>query len=298
MLDDRPYMRPDYRPGGSFRFQMPLSILMMIVLIAAFALQEINVVYFRFDVLRYLALSNIGLRHGYVWQLLTFQFLHGGTLHLLFNLMGIWFFCRPVEQQLGQGHFLRIYFLGGVVGGLLQSLLAELFPLHFGFPVVGASAGVSACIAAFSLIQPDATILAYMVLPVRAIYLLYIDFAYELFYTLVPADGIAHPAHLGGIIFAVAYMRWGLNAASHLSDWNPFRRRFPREKIVRAAAVTTPRATLRRQARLEDAPELSEEFISKEVDPILDKISAHGIQSLTERERQILQAARAKMSKR
>src|ERR1700743_573611 len=99
MLDDRPYMRPDYRPGGSFRFHMPLSIAMIIVLIAAFALQEINAVYFKFDVLNYLALSNTGLKHGYVWQLLTYQFLHGGPLHLLFNALGLWFFGRPVEYQ-------------------------------------------------------------------------------------------------------------------------------------------------------------------------------------------------------
>jgi predicted DNA binding protein len=69
--------------------------------------------------------------------------------------------------------------------------------------------------------------------------------------------------------------------------------------MIKAATVRAPHSKFRRRPQIEYSQDLpSEEFISKEVDPILDKISAHGIQSLTPRERDILQAARARMSKR
>lgn len=98
-------------------------------------------------------------------------------------------------------------------------------------------------------------------------------------------------------MFGVAYIRRGIGfTQSSLSEWNPLRRKLRRERMIKAATVKLPR--FGRQAKLEETTELpSEEFMSKEVDPILEKISAHGIKSLTERERQILQAARARMSK-
>jgi len=115
---------------------------------------------------------------------------------------------------------------------------------------------------------------------------------------IYPTDHVAYAAHLGGILFALAYMRWGLNFSHTLAEWNPLQRRLRRERMIKAATVK-PISALRRRPRPDVATDLpSDEFISKEVDPILDKISAHGIQSLTDRERAILQAARNKMSKR
>ena len=69
----------------------------------------------------YLALSLDGLRSGYVWQLLTFQFMHVSVLHILFNSLAIFFFGRPVEEAMGARRFLTLYFTSGVVGGLVQS---------------------------------------------------------------------------------------------------------------------------------------------------------------------------------
>jgi hypothetical protein len=137
-------------------------------------------------------------------------------------------------------------------------------------------------------------------MPLRAKYLLYIEGAIALFFTLVPSDpSIAHAAHLGGILFGVAYVRWGLNLSQSWAEWRPLQRKMRSERMIKAATVKPSLSKLRRRPNPEDAQDLpSEEFISKQVDPILEKISAHGIQSLTEQERAILQAARAKMSKR
>lgn len=301
MLDDRHYMRPEYRPGSSLGglLRLPASILLMIVLGACFLLQQVDLAYFRGYYESGLILSNSGLAHGHLWQLLTYQFLHVGLLHLLGNLIGIWFFGRYVEERLGKGRFLTLYFISGVVGGLFQSLLAFLFPYHFPSAVVGASAGVMALIAAFALMEPESPILLFFILPLRAKYLLYMELAVSMFFTIVPSDpGMAHAAHLGGILFAMGYMRWGLNLSHSMAEWNPFQRKIRRERLMKAAKVI-PSSKLRRKSGSDTPTDLpSEEFISKEVDPILDKISAHGIQSLTERERAILQAARNKMSKR
>jgi membrane associated rhomboid family serine protease len=296
MLDDRHYMRPEYRPRFSLGRGMPLSTLMMVVLVIAFALQQIDIAYFHYAHVDHLELSSVELRHGYVWQLLTFQFLHSGLLHLFGNLIGLWCFGRFVEERLGRAHFLSLYFLSGIVGGLLQALLGWIFPQQFGWSVVGASAGIAGLIAAFAIMEPDAQILAFFVIPMRARYLLYISLCVALFLCVVPSDPrMAHAAHLGGLLFGVAYVRWGVGSAWKWGDWNPFRGKMRRERMIKAATIAPK---LRRRPRLDDTPDLpSEEFISQEVDPILDKISAHGIQSLTDRERRILEAARAKMSK-
>lgn len=295
MLEDRSYMRSE-----GFKPRMPLSILLMIILTAIFGLQEISKIYFRAGtgfIDQYLALSNGGLAHGYVWQLLTFQFLHGGLMHLLSNLIGIWFFGRFIEDRLGRGNFLKIYLFSGIAGGLLQSLLGFIFPQFFGGHVIGASAGVFGLLAAFALHEPNTEILLFFVLPVRMKYFLMFVTGIALFFTLVPSDRTyAHAAHLGGIALGAAYIHFGLQARSPLISWRPFLARQRRRELVKAANVKPTRWPRSKLEETEDLPPT--EFISREVDPILDKISAHGMQSLTPRERRILEAARAKMEKR
>lgn len=291
MLEDRYYMRGEER---SSRFSA--SVILMIVLTVVFALQHIDLVYTRLGLTPYLALSIAGLKAGFVWQLLTFQFLHVDIWHLAFNLLGIFFFGRPVEARLGTKNFLKLHFACGFAGGILHSILGWAVPQYFGMPVMGASAGLCGLIAAFALMEPEAQILIMFVLPLKAKYLLYIETGIAFFFTVVPSNsGVAHAAHLGGIAAGVAFMRWGLYRDSAFS-WRPFRNRARRRQLVKAATLKPGFWKSGRAPRAEEVE--PEEFISREVDPILDKISAHGIQSLTPRERQILEAARSKMEKR
>jgi membrane associated rhomboid family serine protease len=249
-----------------------------------------------------------GLKSGYVWQLLTFQFLHGSLLHLIGNLIGLFFFGRFVEQALGTHRFLVAYFGAGIVGGILQGLLMLAFPHHFGMAVYGASAGVSGMFAIFALLERNSEIRLWFVLPVRAMALLVVFFCISLFFTLVPSprDYTAHAAHLGGLLAGIAWVKLGWHRDfvtlpwegifSRLGRWRSPGPRQRKRELVRAATV---RERPWRSKSTEPETELPpEEFISKEVDPILDKISAHGIQSLTERERKILETARKKMGKR
>ena len=292
MLDDRSYMRAD-----PHRSVWSATVWLLVAVTACFAVQQIAFVYFHKVqwVADYLALSTGGLQRGFVWQLLTFQFLHVGPWHLIFNLLALWFFGRPVEERLGVPSFLKLYFISGVAGGLLQAGLGWLVRDHFGnTPTFGASAGLCGLISAFVMLEPHAEIRVMGVLPIKAKHFLWISGGIALFFTLVPAGGgYAHAAHLGGYLAGVAYMRWDANRPA--MNWNPLQGRRRKRQLVQAAA----QVTRGRGVRAPEAAELPpEEFISKEVDPILDKISAQGIHSLTPRERQILEAARAKMAKR
>ncbi len=288
MLDDRSYMRDD-----PLRSRWSANVVIMVALVVCFALQNIASFYLRFPVDQYLALSKKGIQNGFVWQFVTFQFLHGNVGHLVGNLIGLFFFGRSVEARLGTKEYLKVYALSGLGGGALQLLLAWVFPNFFGGFVIGASAGVLGLIAAFALMDPEATIFLNFFIPLKAKHLLWIELGISLFFTLVPAGrGIADAAHLGGILAAIGYLRWGLHRPN--VEWNPLKARQRKRELVQAASKAVrwrPRASA-------NAEVPSEEFISREVDPILDKISAHGIHSLTPREREILEAARAKMSKR
>lgn len=308
MLENRDYMRAP-SSDSPFRFRWNASTLLMASLVVVFALQCFNDVYFQTPAEQWLALTPLALKSGYLWQFFTFQFLHAGPLHLFGNLLGLWFFGRFVEQVLGTRRFLIAYFGAGVVGGLLHGVLVLLFPGHFGPFVYGASAGVMGVFAIFCRLDAESEIRWNFILPIRAGVLLWITAAVSLFFTLVPSargGSVAHAAHLGGLLVGIAWVRLGWHRDfvtlpweglfSRWRRWRPLEGRQRKRELVRAAKV---RAELWKRNLAEPTVELPpEEFISKEVDPILDKISAHGIHSLTERERKVLETARHKMSKR
>ncbi len=252
-----------------------------------------------------LALSWWGLSHGYVWQLITFQFLHAGLFHLLGNCLVIFFFGRDLEATLGMKRFLVLYFSSGIIGGLVQALAGGL-AVHFGSPqlairlggpTVGASAGALGLIAAFAMLYPERPLmlLLFFIIPVsmRAKFLLLFCTALAIFGILFPVGNLADAAHLGGIATGVLFVRFALNR-----EWNWPRLRHRRGSSPRRLVkISSAKPGLwGRKAGEDDLP--AEEFLSKEVDPILDKISAQGIQSLTERERRILETARERMGKR
>ena len=297
MLADRQYMRRDNVPAN-----WSITIVLLVFNILVFFLEYSNGDRSKIQnwFLEYGALSLEGLKRGFIWQFITFQFLHGGLTHLVLNSVGLYFFGRPLEGMLGRRDFLKLYLFSGVLGGALQALLGLIFP-QFAGPMVGASAGICGLIAAFSVLAPDSQIYLWFVLPIRAQYFLPIMFGLTLLFLMTSMvtsteSHVAHAAHLGGILGGVAYLKWLHGLGGPLFSWPRFRRALPRRELV---TTRSARRSFWRKESAKPADDLPPaEFISREVDPILDKISAHGIQSLTERERKILEAARAKMSKR
>ena len=291
MLEDRPYMRgPGY---GSYR---SVTMIMVIALAVCFVLQSILLSYSGAGsrLLGELVLTREAITRGHIWQLLTFQFLHAGFLHIFFNCLALYFLGKALETSLPPKHWLAIYFGAGLSGGLLHAVGNAVLPYHFPAPVVGASAGVSGLLAAFSFLYPQQEIYLWFVLRFPAKFFFIISVILSIFFIVVPEGGrgagVAHGAHLGGLLFGYAYARWLIHF-----EWRIPSFRFARRPKV-FVHTRQPSAWPAQKREKYDLP--SDEFISREVDPILDKISAHGIQSLTERERKILEAARAKMAKR
>jgi membrane associated rhomboid family serine protease len=306
MLEDRDYMR-----GSSYRSGLTLTQTMMIVWVVVFALQCINDVYLKTPAEQYLALTSESLSRGWAWQLITYQFLHADLMHLAGNLIGFWWVGRFCENVLGRKRFLIALFGCGIVGGLLQATLMLFFPDHFGSYVVGASAGSMGLLAIFGLLEKDSQVNLYFVLPVKGIVLLWIFGGVSLFFTIVPsqfrAGGMAHAAHLGGILAGIAWVKLGWHhdyvqlpwegLGGKLGRLNPFRSRGSgkRELVATTAGRKSRQSGFPTEPVAEKPPG---DFISQDVDPILEKISAHGIHSLTDKERKILEAARKKMSGR
>jgi membrane associated rhomboid family serine protease len=294
MLEDRYYMR---RP--TFRLHWSATVVLLLVNVVAFILQSGVERFSNFPINGYFALSAEGLRHGFAWQLLTYQLMHGGWLHLLLNCWAIYVFGREVEETLGRKPFLTLYFTSGVIGGLFQALAGVLLGGAFAAPVVGASAGAFGLVAAFATLYPERPLmlLLFFIIPLnmRAKFLLLFSALLTLFGLVFPRDNIAHAAHLGGLLTGIVFVRYAI-----YWHWQWPRLRQTRSQPLRPLVKAPHRAAAQwgqSQPRVdEDLP--PEEFLSKAVDPILDKISAHGIQSLTERERRILETAREKMAGR
>lgn len=290
-LADRHYMRQEYHPPRA-------STVLLIVLVVAFVVQSALLFYGGFDLARDFGLSVEGLRAGKVWQLLTFQFLHATPWpwHLLFNCLGLYFFGKPVEVSLGSRKFLGLYFLSGAFGGLLQAALTYVLPRHADFPVVGASAGICGMIAVFCTQNPMQELTAFIYffpVTIRArVFLLFIA-GLSLFGAIIPFGNTAHGAHLGGLIIGMAFVRWGRFLMDKFSRQSSVARE-PARDLARTAP--TRRQSWKKTSAKSAPP--PRDFMSEEVDPILDKISAQGIHSLTERERKILESARRKMGKR
>lgn len=273
-------------------------MVLLVSLVVIFVVECCLIFYAHLPIDEWCSLSIAGLAKKRVWQLFTFQFLHTypWPWHLLFNCIGLYFFGRSVEEAIGTRSFLKLYFLSGFFGGAMQILTAWVLPDHGDPMVMGASAGVMGLLAAFARMFPmrEVTFFVYFFpVTLRAQYLLWFFGLISLFGTLVPFGGMAHAAHLGGLIVGMAFVHWAQSQPSIFD--NPFKSRQRKRQLVQAASKAV---RWRPRPAPSDSEVPSDEFISKEVDPILDKISAHGIQSLTPREREILEAARAKMSKR
>jgi membrane associated rhomboid family serine protease len=225
-----------------------------------------------------LALDSRQLLRGFIWQPVTYMFLHdtGNLWHIVVNLLMLWFLGREVEYFIGPNYFARLYLLCGVAGAALW--LAFNFG-HYGY-LLGASAAVLGCVIAYATLFPEreVTFLVFFVIPVtlKAKYLAMILVAFDVVALRAPMDSqVAHLAHLGGAAMGYLYIK-------HLGYG-----RIPGWMLRWQDFV----AKLKPKRRSEHEPD-SEEFIRDEVDPILDKISREGMQSLTRRERKILESAR------
>ncbi len=216
------------------------------------------------------------------FELLTYGFLHDPTdlRHILFNMIAFWFFGRAVEMHYGRREYLAFFLTAIVVAGLAW-VVSELVAGNdvAQMSMLGASGGISAVLILFALNFPRQYVYIWGVLPLPAWVFAILFVLYDLFSAVGQADNVAYTAHLGGAAFAGAYFlfRWRISA------WLPTNWSMPRR---------------RPKLRVLDPGDEETDSGDQEVDEILRKIQQHGQDSLTRRERRILEEASRQYQKK
>ena len=206
------------------------------------------------------------------------MFLHGGWLHLLFNMFVLWMFGTEIERHWGSREFLFYYLLTGIGAGVFN-VIFNIFTPYSGIPTIGASGAIYGVLIAFGLMFPNRYIYIYFFFPVRAKYVVMIAALFTFMSAFsYSADGIAHFAHLGGMVVGFIYLKadWRFDM---LVEWWRERKMRHRLTIIRR--------------RREKSTNLREEL-----DNVLDRINEVGYDNLTKQEKQILQRASMFLSKR
>lgn len=144
-----------------------------------------------------------------LWQLITYMFMHANFSHLLFNMFALWMFGYVLENFWGTKRFVIYYFVCGI-GAALFSILLSFTGLMPGIHnIVGASGAVYGILLAFGMMFPDERIYLYFFVPIKAkwfvVLFAIIEIIQGVFYT---SDGVAHFAHLGGMLFGLLLILW------------------------------------------------------------------------------------------
>lgn len=213
------------------------------------------------------------------WGVLTYMFVHGGFMHVLFNMLAVFFFGPPLERAMGGRAFLRYYLICGAGAALTSILLIQII----GTPIViGASGAVFGVMLAFAWRWPDAPIYVWAILPVKAKYMVGILGLGSLWATMQAGrtgGGVAHWAHLGGLLTGLVYLRYGDAIAAR---WNRVRGKGRRSGASGVSHSIGIRGRSKRTENRAGGDDLDE------VDRILDKIREQGMDALNSGERAFL----------
>lgn len=297
MLSDRSYMHDDYPRTRTSALTWLIS-----ALVAAFVMQFVFPRWFNLGGVleNFFALTIPNVQGGKVWTIVSYSLLHstGNLLHIVSNLLGLYFLGRILEPMLGSRRFVALFVGAIALGGIAW------VATHWqggGGVVIGASAGVAALFVVFASFYPNQpmTFLLFFIVPVTlkpkyvAFALLGIELIGFVFYEIMGAESpfgssIAHSAHLGGMLAGWIYFRylhdanWSLKSSGTEIELP----RWLKKQGKATAVVAEPVDTVRR------------EDLRAEVDRILDKINSHGFGALTADEKRLLDEARDLLSRR
>jgi len=235
-----------------------------------------------------------------IWQLITYQFMHGGFSHIFFNMFMLWMFGMEIENLWGSKKFLIYYLICGIAAGLAQLFIAPLFSTPA--LTIGASGAIFGVMIAFGMLFPDRHIFLYFLIPIRAKYLIGFLFVLEIFWIGDAGSNVAHLAHLGGALAGFLFIMFDKRIDV------PLKHIFNRSGYKTTNQFQNPFSGLsdkfkKRSQNIDDAnyyeinqKKDGEEITQQEIDAILDKISQSGYQNLSEREKKILFEASKKMN--
>jgi membrane associated rhomboid family serine protease len=271
------------------------------------SLENLFVKYFAlwpFDISKILGFDDFSF---YPWQLISYQFMHGGFWHIFMNLFALWMFGSDLENQWGSKKFLYYYLLAGVGAAIVHLIVTPLLGGDLR-PTVGASGAVYGVLLAFGMTYPDRPIFMFpLFIPIPAKYFVMIFAGLELFSGFSGNDGIAHFAHLGGALTGFLLIKFGnkLPFYKKLENPNPnvfvgsnYSENAYRKENYESKPAFKVNWSITRSAPVQPNPTVNKniktfvvdgEIVGQPtIDGILDKISAHGFQSLSENERKIL----------
>ena len=142
-----------------------------------------------------------------IWQVVTYMFLHGGLLHILFNMLTLYWFGPDLERTWGAQRFLQFYMVCGIGAGICV-VLAELIFGNSHSRTLGASGAIYGIIMAYGLLFPDHTILFFFVIPMKVRHFVWV-MGLMAFYSSIQGgnNGVSNVAHLGGLLVGYLYMR-------------------------------------------------------------------------------------------
>ena len=206
-----------------------------------------------------------------IYQIVTYMFLHGGFFHIFFNMFALWMFGTEIEYTWGSKTFGRFNILCGISGAVLTLIVES----GQAIPMIGYSAAVYGVLIAYWRMFPEREVYLYFLFPVKVKWFVP---GFMILGFLFAAPGVAHWAHLGGVIYALVYM-WG--------DW-------------RFAAIGKKLKNLRykrQKAKLTKKRQEAED-IMKRVDAILDKINEVGIENISKADRKFLEEASSELSQK
>jgi membrane associated rhomboid family serine protease len=173
------------------------------------------------------------LGSGWVWQLATYMFLHGGLFHIVFNMLALWMFGAELERIWGTRYFLKFYFVTGIGAGAL-TVAFSLLP--FGFAqqlqhsvVIGASGAVYGLLLGYAMYFPDRRIYMYFVFPIPTRTFVAIIGAIAFFSSLSDAGGVANATHVGGLLVGYLYLK-----SARMNPLLELRYQYSKWKTVRA----------------------------------------------------------------
>jgi len=185
------------------------------------------------DMVRWFSLIPARVNDLQLWRLFTYQFLHGGVWHLAVNMFMLWMFGSELEERWGQQFFLKYYLLCAVGGGITYTLVR--FGTHGAS--VGASGAIYGVLMAYGMWFPNRVVLLGFLFPVRVRHVVVFLVVVELLLEIEASDaGIAHAAHVGGMAFGYAYLRWWGNNGMRLGAlprWSDLRRAYYRWRFRR-----------------------------------------------------------------
>ncbi len=233
--------------------------------------------------------TSLAVNQFQVWRFVTYMFLHGGFSHILWNMLGVWMFGTQIEALWGSRTFIIYYFVCGLGGAFLYAIFA-LLGIGGGW-MLGASGALMGLLLAYGMSFPNNLIFIMGIIPLKAKYLVVLYGLMDLL-SIPKGDGIAHLAHLGGLLAGFVFIQITIPGLSgQMFKGSIFTSLFKGARAKRRTKIVRPDFKSGKKTADPGFHNHGDDPDQKRIDLILDKISREGLQSLTDEEQELLRKA-------